>query len=157
MRVEPDYEDMLKSLNLNEVRYCIIGSFALAFHAVPRYTKDMDILVEPTSENGNRIVAALNAFGFEELGLTADDFTEEGKIIPLGYEPVRIDLITSVSGVSFEAVWQDRVPGVYGRTPTHFISRNHLITTKRATGRPQDLLDIEMLSALRPPSVNKQP
>jgi len=117
----------------------------------------MGILVEPTSVNGNRIVAALNAFAFRELGLTPEDFAQEGNIIQLGYEPVRIDLITSVSGISFEAVWQNRVPGVYGQTPTHFISREHLIATKRAAGHPQDLLDIETRSASPPPPEKKQP
>lgn len=145
MMVQPDYEDMLKSLNRNNVRYCIVGSFALAFHATPRYTKDLDILVAPTLENGGRIVAALEFFGFGELGLAPADFAAAGNIIQLGYEPVRIDLITSLPGLTFDVIWRDRVEGVYGDTPTQFISRAHLIEAKRGAGRPQDLLDVAAL------------
>ena len=145
MLVQPDYEDMLKSLNYADVKYCIIGSFALAFHATPRYTKDMDILVEPTLANGKKIIQALNNFGFGELGLTPEDFTAKESIVQLGFEPVRIDLITSISGISFEDIWKNRVQGIYGQTKTYFISREHLIACKLNAGRPQDLLDVDVL------------
>ncbi len=151
MLVQSDYEDMLQSLNDNKARYCIVGSFALAFHATPRYTKDMDILVEPTMENGRRIVNALDQFGFGEIDLMPEDFSEENNIIQLGFEPVRIDLITSLPGLTFENVWQDRVMGVYGNTHTQFISRTHLILSKQNAGRPQDLLDVAALQANMPP------
>jgi hypothetical protein len=95
MKVEKDYEELLKFFNERGVKYCIVGSFALAFYARPRYTKDMDILVEPTVENAGRIIASLNDFGFGSLALTENDFTEKGQIIQLGYEPVRVDIITS--------------------------------------------------------------
>lgn len=153
MLVQPDYEDMLKSLNCANVKYCIIGSFALAFHATPRYTKDMDILVEPTLANAKKIIQALNDFGFEELGLTPEDFTTKESIIQLGFEPVRIDLITSVSGIPFDDIWENRVQGIYGQTPTYFISKDHLITCKLSAGRPQDLLDVDLLRST--PSENK--
>ena len=150
--VQPDYEDMLQSLNRNEVRYCIVGSFALAFHAEPRYTKDLDILVESTLENGRKIIHALELFGFGELGLTAEDSSSESTIIQLGYAPVRIDLITSLQGLPFEVIWRERVQGIYGNTPTWFISRAHLIEAKRHAGRPQDLLDVETLKKYGPPT-----
>lgn len=145
MLVQPDYEDMLQSLNQADVRYCIVGSFALAFHAEPRYTKDLDILVDPCLENGRRIIHALEAFGFGEAGLTAEDFVLADTIIQLGYEPVRINLITSLQGLSFDVVWRECVQGVYGNTPVRFISLEHLIEAKRNAGRPQDLVDVETL------------
>lgn len=145
MQVQPDYEDMLQFLNQNEVRYCIVGSFALAFHAEPRYTKDLDILVDSSLDNGHRIIRALESFGFGGVGLTPEDFTSEGTIVQLGYEPVRIDLITSLQGLPFDVIWRECVQGIYGNTPTRFISLSHLIEAKKNAGRPQDLVDVETL------------
>lgn len=147
MLVQPDYEDMLQSLNRANVKYCIIGSFALAFHATPRYTKDIDILVEPTLDNGKNIIKALEYFGFGELELSPEDFVEKESIIQLGFEPVRIDLITSVAGISFDSIWESRIQGIYGETPANFISREYLIECKLHAGRPQDLLDVETLKS----------
>jgi len=144
---------MLQSLNRADVKYCIIGSFALAFHATPRYTKDIDILVEPTLDNGKRIIKALEDFGFGELDLRPEDFAVKGSIVQLGFEPVRIDLITSVAGLSFQSIWEDRIHGVYGQTPTFFISREHLIECKINAGRPQDLLDVDLLRSISSGSV----
>ncbi|MFZ2602849.1 MAG: hypothetical protein WAX79_02470, partial [Candidatus Omnitrophota bacterium] len=100
MKREKDYEDLLRLFNKHKVRYCIVGAFAVAFYALPRYTKDMDILVNPGIDNGRRIVNALKEFGFKSLKLTEEDFSREGKLVQLGYEPVRVDLITSISGVN---------------------------------------------------------
>jgi len=85
-----------------------LGAFAVAFYAVPRYTKDMDILVKPDIENAKRIIDALNELGFESLNLSINDFSKEGRIIQLGYEPVRIDIVTSIEGCSFEQVWKSK-------------------------------------------------
>jgi len=100
MKVEKDYEELLKLFNKHRVKYCIIGAYAVAFYAKPRYTKDMDILVEPSIKNGQKIVNALNEFGFKSLNLSEKDFSLRGKIIQLGYEPVRVDIITSRIGIS---------------------------------------------------------
>jgi predicted nucleotidyltransferase len=114
VKIEKDYEELLRLLNKNKVKYCIVGAYAVAFYARPRYTKDMDIFVEPTVENGKRIVNALNEFGFQSLKLKKDDFSQKGMIIQLGYEPVRIDIITSIEGCTFEEVWKERQAGTYG-------------------------------------------
>ena len=99
MRIEKDYEELLGLLNKHKVKYCIVGAYAVAFHKKPRYTKDIDIFVEPSVENGKKIVDALNEFGFESLHLSENDFAEKGRIIQLGYEPVRVDIITEIAGV----------------------------------------------------------
>ena len=145
MRVEKDYEDLLQLFNKHNVEYCIIGSFAVAFHATPRYTKDIDILVNPTTSNAENIVKALNDFGFPSLNLNIDDFNTEGKIIQLGFEPVRIDILTSISGLSFKQIWKNKVSGTYGYEQVYFIGKNDLIMSKLHANRAQDKADIEIL------------
>ncbi len=146
MKTEKGYEEFLGLFNRHEVRYCIIGAFALAFHAYPRYTKDMDLLVEASLENGRRIIAALEAFGFGSLDLGPEDFALPGQIIQLGYEPVRIDIITAAKDVDFSAVWRNRVQGPYGRQTVSYIDRQDLISLKRRSNRPQDRADLAVLS-----------
>ncbi len=149
MKTEKDYEEFLESLNNNDVRYCIIGSFALAFYAEPRYTKDLDILIDASADNARRMVRALADFGFGSLNLTVDDFSKEGNIIQLGYEPVRIDIITSIGGLRFSDIWENRVQGTYGRQTVNFMDRVHLIRSKKISDRPQDRADIERLERRR--------
>lgn len=148
MKLEKDYEDLLKSLNEHNVRYCIIGSYALAFYSKPRYTKDIDILIDRSVENAGKILAALNDFGFTSLGLTDEDFTQEGNVIQLGYEPVRIDLITSIEGVEFSNIWENREEGPFGDQKVSFIGLEDLITTKQLSNRTQDKADLEALMSL---------
>lgn len=145
MKTEKDYEDFFALLNKNKVKYCIIGSFALAFHARPRYTKDIDIFVEATMENAERIITALKEFGFGSYDLTVDDFSKKGNIIQLGYEPVRIDIITSIGGLEFSEIWDSRVTGTYGSQTVNFIDRQHLIKSKELSNRLQDKADLELL------------
>jgi len=145
VKTEKDYEEFLKLLNKHKVRYCIIGSHALAFHARPRYTKDIDILVEAGPDNADRILAALDEFGFGSLNLGIEDFSNKGNIIQLGYEPVRIDIITSIKGLDFSEVWQNRVLGTYGNQTVNFIDRRNLIKSKKISNRIQDKADLELL------------
>ena len=145
MRIEKDFEELLELLNKNKVKYCIIGAYAVAFHAKPRYTKDMDILVEPDVKNAQKIVRALNEFGFESLGLTEEDFTQKGTIIQLGYEPVRVDIITSIDGCDFVEVWKNKKSGMYGGEKVFFIGKNELIKNKRISNRKQDKMDLDIL------------
>ncbi|HIE06129.1 MAG TPA: hypothetical protein EYP58_04940 [bacterium (Candidatus Stahlbacteria)] len=145
MKVEKDYEDLLRLLNKFKVKYCIVGAFAVAFYAKPRFTKDMDILVSPKPRNGERIVKALNKFGFESFGLKKEDFGDTGKIIQLGYEPVRVDIITSISGCSFDEVWRNKTVGKYGKGKVYFIGLNELIKNKKALRRKQDKIDLDIL------------
>ena len=145
MKTEKDYEEFLRLLNKNSVRYCIIGSHALAFHARPRYTKDIDILVEASLDNAERILSALDEFGFGSLNLRIEDFSSKGNIIQLGYEPVRIDIITSIKGLDFSEVWRNRVLGTYGNQTVNFIDRQNLIKSKKISNRIQDKADLELL------------
>lgn len=145
MRVEEDFEELLRLLNKNKVKYCIVGAYAVAFYGKPRYTKDMDIFVEPSNENGRRIVKALDEFGFSSLKLTEKDFSQKGNIIQLGYEPNRIDIITSIKGCSFSKVWKNKRIGHYGREKVFFIGLKELLKNKRATRRRQDQIDLEIL------------
>ena len=145
MKTEKDYEEFLGLLNKHSVRYCIIGSHALAFHARPRYTKDIDILVEASLDNAERILSALNEFGFGSLKLGVEDFSSKGNIIQLGYEPVRIDIITSLKSLDFSDIWQNRVQGSYGNQTVNFIDRRNLIKSKKISNRTQDKADLELL------------
>ncbi|MBI4358237.1 MAG: hypothetical protein HY584_02965 [Candidatus Omnitrophica bacterium] len=142
---EQDFVELLRLFNKHRVRYCIIGAYAFAFHVRPRYTKDMDLLVEPTITNGRKIVSALKEFGFGSLKIRAKDFAEPERFIQLGYEPVRVDLITSIKGCTFRDIWKHRVRGTYGTQPTFFIGKNELILNKEATARKQDQADLELL------------
>lgn len=147
--VEKDFLELLKLFNKNKVRYCIVGAFAVGFHAVSRYTKDMDILVEPSLENGKRIIAALKEFGFGGLKISAEDFARKGSLIQLGYEPLRIDLISSIEGVTFSQVWKNKKKGVYGHQKVFFIGLGELVRNKKVSGRKQDLADLEILEKIR--------
>ncbi len=148
MKVEKDYEELLGLFNRHSVRYCIVGSFALAFHARPRYTKDLDILVEPSSENARRVLYALKDFGFGSLALSEQDFTEPGQIIQLGYEPVRIDLITSIEVMDFNEIWENRSIGQFGKEQVFFIGLNEFIASKKFADRLQDRADLEVLQEI---------
>ena len=146
MHVQKDYEELLRLFNKNKVKYCIIGAYAVAFYSRPQYTKDMDILVEPSLENAKRIVKSLGEFGFKSLGLKESDFSRKGKIIQLGYEPVRIDIIMSIAGCSFKEAWQEKAVGTYGRQKVFFIGKKALLKSKLASGRKQDRADAGLLS-----------
>lgn len=145
MVLNQDFKEFIQSLNNNQVRYLVVGGYAVAFHGHPRYTKDIDIWVNRDSENAARIVAALDDFGFGELGLTESDFLEPGQIIQIGYPPNRIDLLTSIKGVEFVDCYRSRViVGLEGLT-LNFIDLDSLIQNKIASGRYQDLADVENL------------
>jgi len=143
--VQPDFRELLALFNKHGVEYLVVGGYALAFHGAPRFTGDMDLLVRPDQPNAARILDALSEFGFASLGLTAGDFTSPNQVIQLGTPPVRVDLLTSLTGVSWEQAAASRVLGNYGDLPVHFIGREEFIANKRATGRKKDLADLEAL------------
>ena len=145
MRTEKDYEELLKLFNKNKVKYCIVGAYAVAIYAVPRYTKDIDILIEASKENAQKIIKALNEFGFSSLKLTEKDFVQTEKIIQLGYEPVRVDILTSIEGCDFKEVWENKTKGAYGKQKVFFIGLNELVKNKKASKRKQDKIDLEIL------------
>ena len=136
---------MLGFFDARGVRALVVGAHAVAFHAKPRFTKDLDLLVEPTKENGRRIVQALDDFGFGSVGLEAKDFAEPGMIIQLGIAPNRIDLLTSIERVTFARAWAGRVLGRFGSREVFYLGREELIRAKEAAGRPQDEIDLQWL------------
>jgi hypothetical protein len=137
--------EFIELLNSNGVEYAIVGGYAVAFHARPRYTGDIDFLVRRTPENAERILRALARFGFGSLGLTAADFLKPDCIVQLGHPPNRIDVLTSISGVETDDVWEGRVDCELDGLPVHFIGRLELIRNKREVGRPQDRADLDAL------------
>jgi hypothetical protein len=145
METQPDFRELLALFNAHHVDYLIVGGYALAFHGVPRFTGDLDIFVRADAGNAQRIVAALAAFGFASAGLASSDFDRPDQVVQLGVPPVRIDLITSISGVSWDAAWAGRIEGRYGDVPAPYIGREQFVANKRATGRTKDLADLEGL------------
>lgn len=145
MEIQPDFRELLALFNENHVEYMIVGGYALAFYGVPRSTGDLDIWICPNAENAQCILAALSQFGFGSVGLSSTDFETPNQVIQLGFPPVRIDIITSLTGVSWEDAYADRIPGFYESVPVFYIGRNQFIVNKRALGRHKDLADVETL------------
>ncbi|ETW95055.1 MAG: hypothetical protein ETSY2_48695 [Candidatus Entotheonella gemina] len=145
METQPDFKELLALFSAHQVEHLIVGGYALAFHGAPRFTGDLDILVKPDATNAQRILNALKAFGFTSMGLTQDDFESPDQVVQLGVPPVRIDLITSLTGVSWDEAWAGRTTGNYGDIPVDYIGREQFIANKRAIGRTKDLADLEML------------
>jgi hypothetical protein len=145
MEVQRDFRDLLELLNAHKVEYLIVGAYALAFHGAPRYTGDMDIYVNPDPTNAQRIMAALNDFGFGSAELSATDFEVQDKVVQLGFPPVRVDIVTSITGVSWKEAFGGRIEGKYGDVPVYYIGRQQFISNKRALGRKKDLADLEAL------------
>jgi hypothetical protein len=145
MEVQEDFKELLELFNVHKVKYLIVGGYALAYHGAPRYTGDIDIFVKPDTENSLCILKALNEFGFGSVDLKEEDFRSPNKVVQLGYPPVRIDIITSISGVSWDQAFKEREKGKYGNVPVYFIGREHYILNKRASGRKKDLADLEAL------------
>lgn len=145
MILNPDFKEFFQLLNANGVRYLIIGGYAVAYHGYPRYTKDIDVWIWLNSSNAERLVKALGDFGFASLGLKPTDFLESDTVIQLGHAPNRIDLIMGASGVDFEESYAVRKEEEIEGVKLFFIDLENLKKNKRASGRLQDLADIENL------------
>lgn len=145
MPVNPDFSDLFSALNDAKARYLMVGGYAVSFHAEPRFTKDLDVWVEPTSANAAAVRTALAAFGAPMSGVSEEDLSRPGIVVQVGVPPNRIDIVTSIDGVGFEQAWAGRVDAVYGDVPIQVIGRRELIQNKRACARPQDLLDVDLL------------
>lgn len=140
-----DFKEFIQSLNDNEVKYLVVGGYAVALHGYPRYTKDMDIWVDMSSENAQKIVKALDSFGFGSLGIEASEFTIENQMLQLGNPPGRIDILTTLPGVEFSECYPSRTVIEVDGVSVNFIDLENLKKNKKATGRHQDLADIENL------------
>jgi len=143
-----DFVEFIECCVAREVKFLVVGGYALAAHGHPRATKDLDVWILIDPANAARLVQALEDFGMESVGLKANDFLEPDIVVQLGYPPVRIDLITSATGVEFEHCWVNRMDVPVGPVTAGFISREDLITNKRSAARPQDLVDVEILEDL---------
>lgn len=146
MPLTKDSHEFIEFLRSNKVEFLIVGALAVSWHGFPRYSGDIDFFVRPGRENALRLMAALDQFGFGSLGITLDDLSAENRVIQLGMEPNRIDLMTSISGISFEEAWQSRVPAALDGIEVDFIGREALIRNKRASGRSKDLIDVDELT-----------
>jgi hypothetical protein len=146
-----DFEEFIAALNDHGVRYLISGAHAVAFHAQPRATKDLDILIDPAPENAARAIDAMKAFfGGNDPGYTISDFVDPEWVIQLGVAPVRIDLLTSLAGVpDFAVAWEDRVDAHFGAIEAHYLGLDTLIRAKEAAGREQDRADLVGLRRVR--------
>ena len=145
--LNPDFRDLLVCLGQEGVEYVLVGAYALAFHGVPRATGDIDVLVRPTPANAERTWRALRAFGapLASAGVEPQDFALPDIVYQIGLPPRRVDILTSISGVSFEEAWESRETADLDGTPVYFLGRQALIANKRATGRLKDLADVETL------------
>src|SRR5215208_1996405 len=145
-----DYEEFVASLNESGARYLIVGAHAVALHARPRATKDLDLFIEPTSANAERILIAIRNFLGSDLGLTTEDLTTPGRIVQLGVAPARIDLFSRLAGPrDFDSVWESRVDAKFGEVDAHFLSLDDLIQEKESAGRDQDRADLRALRRAR--------
>ena len=148
--MNPDFLDLLRALRGADVRFMVVGAYAVAVHGRPRATKDLDVWVEPSAENAPRVIRALVDFGAPLMGLTASDLETPGVGLQIGMEPLRIDVLTKVSGPSFGEAWATHIVVAFSEDVTcPVIGFDALLANKRAAGRPQDLADIDALERLR--------
>ncbi|PJA26411.1 MAG: hypothetical protein CO189_11065 [candidate division Zixibacteria bacterium CG_4_9_14_3_um_filter_46_8] len=145
MEVQQDFRELLELFNAHKVEYLIVGAYALALHGAPRFTGDLDILIKPEEGNALRIIAALDKFGFSSLNLSTTDLEKPDTIIQLGIPPVRIDIITSLTAVSWDEAFRGKVEGLLGDVCVYYLGRDQYVTNKKAIGRNKDMADLEAL------------
>ena len=145
MDLAPDFDEFFGLLLGHRVEFVVIGAYALAFHGAPRFTGDLDILVNPTESNGGRLLEAIRAFGFPSTPLTPGDVASGNRLIEMGVPPVQIHVMSHIDGVTWDEVWQSRVFGELGANSVPFIGREAFLRNKHAAGRPKDLADIDAL------------
>lgn len=146
MELPPDWNEFIGLLISHRVRYLVVGAHAMAAAGRPRATQDIDFWVEPEEANAKRLVAALADFGFGELAPMWLEFTKPLKMVTLGRPPLRIDVMTSIAGVTFAEGWQGRTTVPVGEHSVEFLGRAQLLLNKRSTGRAKDRLDVELLT-----------
>ena len=145
MGVNSDFRELFSDFSDAEVRYMIVGGYAVIHHTEPRYTKDIDLWVEPTADNGARVLAALTRFGAPTDRLTLDDLTNPDLIYQIGIEPNRIDILMGIQGLQFSDAFERSVETTYGDVAIRVLGLEDLLRAKRTAGRDQDLLDAKRL------------
>ena len=147
MLLSSDFRDLIFLLNKNEVNYLVVGGYATSIHARPRYTKDLDLWLEISQVNAERVLMTLQEFGFGSLGIVKEDFLTPGLILQLGYEPNRVDLLTSLQGLEFSPCFARRLTVTLGELSIPVIAKDDLIVNKKSVGRTRDLADVEDLES----------
>jgi hypothetical protein len=141
----PDFDEFCGLLIAHHVEFVVVGAYALAFHGAPRFTGDLDIFVRPTEPNGERLLAAIAAFGFPTAPVTPADVAIGVKVLEMGVPPVQVHVMSDIDGVTWDEVWRTHEPGQLGQHTVPFIGREAFVRNKRASGRPKDLSDIDAL------------
>jgi hypothetical protein len=144
-----DFRDLLRVFNKEEVRYLIVGAYAVIHYTEPRFTKDLDLWVEPKLENARKVVKALKRFGAPLAGMALEDFTNPKVVFQVGIDPNRIDILMGILGVRFETAWQRRVRASYDDVKVNVLSPEDLLRNKRQVGRPMDEIDAKALRLAR--------
>jgi predicted nucleotidyltransferase len=145
IKFEKDFLEFISLCNKHKVEYLVIGGYAVAIHGYPRYTKDIDVSIQISVKNAEAMIEVMKEFGFASLNLTSEDFTKVGGFIQLGYEPLRIDIVNDLDGVSFEKALKNKTVVEYEGVSINFIGYEDLIKNKQYAGRSQDIVDIEKL------------
>ncbi len=140
-----DFKDLLRALNEQEVEYLIVGGYAVIFHTEPRFTKDLDIWLRPSSENARKLMAAFRQFGMPLIDIDEADFANEGTQYVMGVAPVMLDFLTSVEPLDFEECWNSRIEDDVDGIPVFYLGRDELIESKKLADRDQDRADIQKL------------
>ena len=140
-----DFKEFLQLLNSKKIEYLVIGGYAVGYHGYPRATGDMDIWIAINEQNAMKMVEALEEFGFDPPELQKELFLKDQKVIRMGVPPMRLEILTSIDGVNFKTCFNNRVIADFGDFKVNFISRDDLLINKRASGRPQDLVDFDKL------------
>ncbi|WP_144604644.1 nucleotidyltransferase [Algoriphagus algorifonticola] len=150
MILAKDFEDFLLLLNKHDVKYMVVGGYALAFHGKPRFTGDLDIWIKISEENAKKMLAVIKDFGLGTLEFEKEDFLQEGYITQIGYPPLRIEILNNIDGVEFEEAYLNKQIIVEDDLEISFIGLNDLLKNKIATGREQDILDVKEIKKIHP-------
>lgn len=145
MLTNPDFKELLSTFKRYKIKYLVVGGYAVMKYTEPRYTKDLDIWISTDKQNAENVFAALCDFGAPLINLTPDDFTQEGYFYQMGKPPFRLDIMMSIPGLDFQQAYKNKIEVEIGSVTIPFISRLDLIKSKKASGRPQDLIDVEKL------------
>jgi predicted nucleotidyltransferase len=148
MTLAQDFEDFIKLLHKNEVDYLVVGGYALAFHGKPRHTGDLDVWINNSEANAEKLVLAIADFGLSSLGLTKSDFMQEGYVTQIRYPPLRIDLLNSIDGVKFEDAFPNRLSVDVNGFNVNYIGLKEFIKNKTASGRSQDIADLKEIKKI---------
>jgi len=145
IKLEKDILDFVALCNKHEVRYLVIGGYAVSIHGHPRSTKDIDVCIEMSELNASKMISVINEFGFGSLKLNKEDFLKKDLVTQLGFPPLRIDILNDLDGVNFEEAWNNKKIVIFEHVPVNFIGYNELLIVKQKSGRSQDIADIELL------------